>query len=126
MAAVRRGDTKPELHLRRALHATGYRFRKDLPIRVGGRLVRPDIVFTRRRVVIFVDGCFWHGCPTHGQIPVSNVRFWTEKLSSNIERDRVQDRLLNEAGWTVVRIWEHMPVEDALTEAVKVLGNARQ
>jgi DNA mismatch endonuclease, patch repair protein len=121
MAAVKRSGTRPELGLRRALHAAGYRYRKDYPIRIDGRLLRPDIVFTRSRVAIFVDGCFWHGCPTHGQIPASNLSFWTEKLSANITRDRTQDRLLDAAGWTVLRIWEHVPVEEALTEVAGLL-----
>jgi DNA mismatch endonuclease (patch repair protein) len=126
MAAVRRSDTRPELDLRRALHAAGYRYRKDYAIRVDGRLIRPDIVFTRKRVAIFVDGCFWHGCPLHGETPASNVTFWNQKLSANVTRDRMQDRLLDAANWTVVRIWEHVPIETALVEVVSVVDrNAR-
>ena len=121
MAAVKRSNTKPELALRKALHAAGYRFRKDYPIRAGGRLVRPDIVFTRRRVAVFVDGCFWHGCPLHGQVPATNVTFWTTKLDANVDRDRVQNALLRQEGWRVLRVWEHVPTEDALSEVVAAI-----
>jgi DNA mismatch endonuclease (patch repair protein) len=121
MAAVRRSNTTPELTLRKALHAAGYRFRKDYPIRAGGRLIRPDVAFTRRHVAVFVDGCFWHGCPIHGQVPATNVSFWAAKLDANVARDRLQDRLLNEAGWVVVRIWEHVPIEAALTGVIEAI-----
>lgn len=114
MAAVKRSDTKPELALRKALHACGYRFRKDYPIRINGHLIRPDVAFTRRRLAVFVDGCFWHGCPIHGQVPATNTSFWSAKLEANESRDRTQDRLLLESGWHVLRIWEHQSVEDGL------------
>jgi DNA mismatch endonuclease (patch repair protein) len=114
MAAVKRSDTKPEVALRKALHAAGHRFRKDYSIRTGGRLIRPDVVFTRRRVAVFVDGCFWHQCPVHCQVPATNVAFWTSKLDSNVARDRLQVALLREAGWQVLRIWEHEPIDAAL------------
>jgi DNA mismatch endonuclease, patch repair protein len=114
MAAVKRSDTKPELALRKALHSQGYRFRKDYPIRVSGYLIRPDIAFTRKRLAVFVDGCFWHRCPSHGQVPATNTSFWSAKLEANESRDRTQDRLLLESGWHVLRIWEHQSVEDGL------------
>ena len=114
MQAIRRADTKPEIRLRSALHALGFRYRKDFPIRIDGRLVRPDIVFTRRKVVVFVDGCFWHSCPEHGRNPTVNERYWSPKLRRNAERDREQTRLLESAGWRVLRIWEHVPLDDAL------------
>lgn len=107
MAAVKRSNTQPEVRLRSALHAAGYRFRKDLAIRIDGRLVRPDIAFTRPRVAVFVDGCFWHCCPLHGETPATNATFWSAKLQANAARDRVQDQLLTGAGWLVVRLWEH-------------------
>jgi DNA mismatch endonuclease (patch repair protein) len=125
MAAVKRSDTKPEIELRRALHAAGYRYRKDYPIRVEGRLIRPDLAFTRSRVAVFVDGCFWHRCPQHGEVPATNVGFWAPKLEANAARDREQDRLLTGAGWLVVRIWEHVPVEDAAA-AVRTAVAARR
>ena len=81
MRAIRRSDTKPELALRRALHGRGYRYRKDLRLDLdGGARVRPDIVFTARRVAVFVDGCFWHCCPEHGSKPAVNTGYWNPKL----------------------------------------------
>jgi len=114
MQAIRRADTKPEIRLRSALHALGFRYRKDFPIRIDGRLIRPDIVFTRRKIVVFVDGCFWHSCPEHGRNPAVNERYWSPKLRRNAERDREQTRLLESAGWRVLRIWEHVPLDDAV------------
>lgn len=121
MAAIRRVDTKPELALRSALHARGLRYRKDLRLDLSVR-VRPDIVFTRARVAVFVDGCFWHACPDHATSPASNAGFWTTKLARNVQRDREQDAALTDAGWTVVRAWEH---EDPLRVADKVEGLVR-
>ncbi|MGS2805675.1 very short patch repair endonuclease [Nocardia sp. MW-W600-9] len=122
MRAIKRTDTKPEVELRRELHRLGYRFRKDLPIAVEGRRpVRPDIVFTARRVAVFVDGCFWHACPEHGRSPTTNEWYWTPKLRRNVTRDREADAALSTAGWTVVRVWEHEPVASALTAVVDKL-----
>lgn len=123
MAAVGRTNTKPEVDLRSALHAAGYRFRKDFPVRAGGHLIRPDIAFTRRRVAVFVDGCFWHHCPVHGQVPLTNVDFWSAKLQASVERDRLQDRLMADEGWLVVRIWEHDPTEAALAVVMEALSH---
>jgi len=94
MAAIRRQDTKPEVELRSALHRSGYRFRKDHPIRAGGKLIRPDIVFTKHKVAIFVDGCFWHSCPIHGRKPIKNEKYWSPKLEGNALRDREQTAAL--------------------------------
>lgn len=108
MRANRRRDTRPETALRSALHALGLRYRVDFPIRLPGRRpVRPDIVFTRARVCIFVDGCFWHCCPIHGVEPTRNVDYWGPKLARNVARDRAVDAALADDGWTVLRIWEH-------------------
>jgi DNA mismatch endonuclease (patch repair protein) len=81
----------------------------------GGVRVRPDIVFTARRIAVFVDGCFWHVCPQHGRQPTSNEWYWTPKLRRNMDRDQLVTTALKEAGWQVVRIWEHMPLPDAVT-----------
>ena len=83
-------------------------------------MIRPDIAFTRYRLAIFVDGCFWHSCPEHGQVPATNVEFWTAKLKGNFERDRAQDLMLESADWLVVRIWEH----EQLAAAVESVENA--
>src|SRR5262249_51096120 len=75
---------------------------------------RPDIVFTARRVAVFVDGCFWHCCPEHGSQPAANTWYWEPKLRRNVERDRAADVALGRAGWTVVRLWEHESLEAAV------------
>jgi DNA mismatch endonuclease, patch repair protein len=122
MKANRRTDTKPELALRKALHALGYRYRKDLRLDLtGGVRVRPDIVFTARRVAVFVDGCFWHCCPDHGSQPASNTWYWEPKLRRNVERDRAADTALDAAGWTVIRLWEHSGLDEAIAAVVDVL-----
>jgi DNA mismatch endonuclease, patch repair protein len=122
MRAIRRTNTKPEIALRSALHRRGYRFRKDhrLDLDSGAR-VRPDIAFTARRVAVFVDGCFWHACPEHGRDPAVNEWYWAPKLRRTVERDRAADAALAAAGWQVVRIWEHVPLDDALAEVIEAL-----
>lgn len=112
MRAVRRRDTRPEVHLASALHRLGYRFRRDYPIKVGSVTIRPDLAFTRKRVAVFVDGCFWHGCPTHGRDPAVNQWYWSPKLQRNRDRDERNERLLIEQGWIVVRLWEHVPLDE--------------
>jgi len=109
MRRVKCKNSLAELTLRSALHAAGLRFR--LHRRVEG--VTVDIVFPRPRVAVFVDGCFWHGCPKHATFPKSNKRYWLPKLAENKTRDKRQSGLLRRAGWTVIRIWEHdcLPVK---------------
>lgn len=108
MRANPRRDTAPERRLRSALHALGLRYRVDYPIRLPGRRpVRPDVVFTRARVCVFVDGCFWHCCPVHGVAPGKNVGYWAPKLARNVARDRELELALADAGWQVIRVWEH-------------------
>lgn len=124
MRANRRADTKPEVALRSALHAAGYRFRKDYALKVSGVRVRPDVVFTRRKVAVFADGCFWHVCPIHGREPTTNEWYWTPKLRRNVERDRVADDALSSAGWTVVRVWEHEPVNAAVAKVVEAIEHS--
>jgi DNA mismatch endonuclease (patch repair protein) len=115
MAAVKRANTKAEVALRSALHTTGLRFRKDFPIRADGRLIRPDVAFTRPRIAVFVDGCFWHMCPHHSSMPATNAEFWKHKLEGNAARDAFQTERLTDAGWLVVRIWEHEPLDAAVS-----------
>ncbi len=123
MRANRRADTKPELALRRALHGLGYRYRKDYRLDLASGLrVRPDIVFTARKVAVFVDGCFWHCCPEHGSQPAANTWYWEPKLRRNVDRDRAADAALGRAGWTVIRLWEHESIEVAVAEVVDVLA----
>lgn len=106
MQANRGRDTGPERMLRSALHRLGLRFRLHRPIVPGVRR-RPDVVFPSARVAVFVDGCFWHGCPRHGTQAKANAAFWTDKIATNRRRDVDTDRRLREAGWQVVRVWEH-------------------
>ena len=104
MAAIRSsGNKDTELKLvaiLRAAHITGWRRRQPLP-------GRPDFIFRSARLAIFVDGCFWHGCPKHGRKPHSNREYWLPKLRRNRERDTAVKRALRSAGWTVIRLWEH-------------------
>ncbi|MFC7360956.1 very short patch repair endonuclease [Nocardioides astragali] len=113
MQRQKRVGTKPELALRRLLHARGLRYRVDAALPIKGVRRRADILFTKRRVAVFVDGCYWHACPTHGTEPKSNGAWWAEKLEANVLRDRDTDRRLAELGWEVVRIWEHEDPEQA-------------
>lgn len=113
MQRQRRRDTTLELGIRRALHASGYRFRVDFRMEPALR-ARGDIVFTRRRLVVFVDGCFWHGCPEHATAPKNNAEWWQQKLAANVARDRRVDEQLGQLGWTVMRIWEHEDASDAV------------
>jgi len=117
MRANPRSGTRPEIAVRSALHALGLRFRKDHPIRLPERVVRPDIVFTRHRLAVFVDGCFWHRCPEHGNVPRANSSYWGPKLERNVARDRAVDQALMAGGWEIVRVWEH---EDPLHVAAAV------
>lgn len=121
MQANRRADTKAEVELRRHLHALGYRFRKDMRLEANGVRARPDVVFTRRKVAIFVDGCFWHCCPEHGRAPTVNRWYWDDKLARNRDRDAKQAAALTQAGWTVVRLWEHDCPEPALARILEAL-----
>lgn len=121
MRGNRRRDTGPELALRKLLHAQGLRYRVDAPIRTARRLVRPDVVFTRRKLAVFVDGCFWHQCPEHGTRPKDPTGYWTPKLQRNVERDLETTVALQEEGWVVLRIWEHVPAVDAATAVVQHL-----
>ena len=122
MRANRRTDTKPELALRRALHARGLRYRKDFRLDLAdGRRVRPDVVFTKRKVAVFVDGCFWHACPDHGSKPKNNEWYWSPKLLKNVQRDELNNTALTLAGWTVIRLWEHVPLDDAVNMVVTAI-----
>jgi DNA mismatch endonuclease, patch repair protein len=122
MRANRRSGTKPEVALRSALHRRGMRYRKDHLLRFDdGVKVRPDIVFTARRIAVFVDGCFWHVCPEHGRQPTTNDWYWTPKLRRNIERDRRADEVLTAAGWSVIRIWEHEALDTAVERVATVV-----
>jgi DNA mismatch endonuclease (patch repair protein) len=113
-------DTKPELKVRQLLHARGYRYRVDFKLDAQIRS-RADIVFTRQRLAVYIDGCFWHGCPIHGTRPKANGEYWNVKLSRNAERDSAVGEALRDRGWLVLRFWEHeRPNEVAATVAAAV------
>jgi DNA mismatch endonuclease (patch repair protein) len=124
MQATRRRDTAPELALRRELYHRGLRYRVDLALPELPRR-RMDIVFTRARLVVLVDGCFWHGCPEHGTTARANAAFWAAKITANKARDVDTDRRLEMAGWTVLRVWEHEPAEAAADRIVETFQRLR-
>ena len=116
MSTQRTQGTTPELQVRSQLHALGLRFRLHRqPIK--GLRRTADIVFGPSRVVVMVDGCFWHSCPDHGTRPQANGQWWEAKLRRNAERDRETDERLSAEGWRVVRVWEH---EDPVAAAARV------
>lgn len=108
MRGNRRKDTRPEIAVRRELHRRGRRFFKNRRP-VHDLRCEADIVFPRARVAVFVDGCFWHGCPDHGTRPASNSIYWNAKIDRNTARDRRNDEWLRSTGWLIVRGWEHEP-----------------
>ena len=111
-----RRDTVPELAVRRRLHARGVRYRVDVrPCRE--TRARGDIVWKRRKLVVFIDGCFWHACPACGHQPTANATWWAEKLAANVARDRRTDGVLTGLGWRVLRFWEHED-PDAVADAI--------
>jgi DNA mismatch endonuclease (patch repair protein) len=101
MSAIRSKNTNPEVILRRFLWSKGFRYR----VHYGKEKI--DIAFPSKKLAVFVDGCFWHGCPLHSHIPKSNQSYWIPKLQRNKERDAAKDKRLKSSGWKVVRIWEH-------------------
>lgn len=123
--ANRRADTGPEVRLRSILHRRGYRFRKNALIRLPELSVRPDIVFMRVKIAVFVDGCFWHCCPEHGSRPRSNPDYWEPKLAGNVQRDRLVDAQLEAAGWRGVRLWEHVEPAEGADLVAEVVTAAR-
>src|SRR4051812_32527509 len=116
MQTQRTRDTAPELAVRRLLHAAGLRYRVDRPPLPGLRR-RADIVFGPARVAVYVDGCFWHGCPEHGTRPAANRGWWQAKLDGNRARDADTDNRLAASGWEAVRVWEH---EDPQAAAARI------
>ncbi len=103
MSMIRASNTQPEIRLRKMLSASelkGYRLHYKLT-------GKPDIVFPRKKIAIFIDGCFWHKCPRCFIKPRTNIKFWKEKIESNVKRDKVVNRELMKKGWKVLRIWEH-------------------
>lgn len=115
-------NSRPEIALRRAIHRQGLRYAlhaADLP-------GRPDIVFRSARVAVFVDGCFWHGCPTHSVTPKNNRAWWRRKIEANRSRDRRNDRALRDASWLPVRVWEHSIGVDTANRIVALVRRRRK
>jgi DNA mismatch endonuclease, patch repair protein len=123
MRRTRQRDTAAETGLRRELHRRGLRYFVNRPPLEQNRRRRADIVFPRVRVAVYVDGCFWHGCPIHATWPKTNAQWWRRKIEQNRARDRATDEALRDAGWIVVRVWEH---EDARSAATRVEAAVRE
>jgi DNA mismatch endonuclease, patch repair protein len=124
MSRQKSRDTGVEIALRKALHAAGMRYRVHRrPIK--GVRREADIVFTAVKVAVFVDGCFWHGCPEHATWPKTNAEFWQAKIEGNRRRDLDTDARLAEAGWLAVRVWEHEPAEVAASIVEKAVESRR-
>ncbi|MBE1597598.1 DNA mismatch endonuclease (patch repair protein) [Streptomyces stelliscabiei] len=115
-------DTAAELAVRRLLHAAGLRYRVEFPV-PGMARRRIDVAFTRAKVAVLIDGCFWHGCPEHATQPKSNAEWWRNKLDRNMARDRETTEHLTAAGWTVLRFWEHEAPEEV---AVRVTATVER
>lgn len=124
MQVQRTRDTVPELAIRRLLHAQGLRYRVDEAPLPGLRR-RADIVFGPAKVAVYIDGCFWHGCPQHGNRPTRNAAYWAAKLDRNRRRDADTDARLIAAGWLALRLWEHEPPEEAASHVASVVRHRR-
>lgn len=120
MKAAKPRNTAPEKALRSALHKKGLRFRIDVkPIKELNR--KADIVFRPAKVAVFVDGCFWHGCPIHGTQAKANAEFWDQKIKQNQERDKDTVVQLEATGWSVIRVWEHEDLKGTAQEIYDIV-----
>lgn len=120
MRAQREHDTAIERSIRRLLWNRGFRYRVHYRI-IRGLRREADIAFVGKKVAVFIDGCFWHGCEEHRSIPKANREWWMEKIATNRARDRDTDRRLADLGWSVVRVWEHESPSDAAEKIVHTL-----
>ncbi|WP_086474772.1 very short patch repair endonuclease [Plantibacter elymi (nom. nud.)] len=124
MRSNRGRDTKPEIAVRRLVHAQGLRYRVSARPEPDLRRTA-DLLFTRARVAVFIDGCYWHGCPVHYTAPVANGRFWAEKVARNRERDGETTAVLKSRDWTVLHFWEHESAHLVADEIVATVRNRR-
>ena len=124
MVANRRRDTSPELAVRRLIHRVGLRYRVDYRVDPMVR-TRVDIAFTKQRVAVFIDGCFWHRCPEHGTMPKQNADYWRPKLEGNARRDTATNEGLTALGWSVLRFWEHESPAAVASPIIEVVGARR-
>jgi DNA mismatch endonuclease (patch repair protein) len=120
MQTQKTSGTRIELQVRRKLHALGYRYRVNRRL-LPDQKFKGDIVWSGRRLVVFLDGCFWHGCPIHGTTPKSNTEWWRSKINGNRDRDLRVDEILRQSGWTVLRFWEHDDSEQIIESVVQQL-----
>lgn len=121
MSKIRSRDTSPEMAIRRSLWRRGFRYR----LQYGKE--RIDIAFPGQKVAIFIDGCFWHLCPTHGLIPKANQTYWIPKLEGNINRAILKDERLSRDGWRVIHIWEHETSDpDAVSDGIERILSTRE
>ncbi len=123
MLANRNRNTGPELALRHELFRLGFRYRIHYSP-LASRRWKVDVAFPRHRLAVFIDGCFWHGCPQHHALPKSNVEFWRSKVLGNVGRDRKLDAMLSEQGWKVLRVWEHDDPEAAARLVASILSSS--
>lgn len=124
MKSVRRRDTAPEVAIRTILHRMGLRYRVDCRPLPNLRR-RADLLFPREMVAVYIDGCFWHGCPLHASWPKENADFWRHKISANRIRDESTNQLLSDAGWLVIRVWEHEDSEAAAKRIAALVIKSR-
>lgn len=128
MQSNRSRDTKPELQLRSELHRRGLRYFVDRAPIEGFRR-RADVLFPRKKIAVFIDGCFWHGCPEHFTVAKTNAEYWADKVAGNRQRDRDTDERLHAVGWTVIRVWEHqdvIAVADQVEQMVRADSSGQQ
>src|SRR5262249_1208203 len=126
MGGNHKRDTAPELAVRKALYARGLRYRGNPFLPTGSGLhVRPDVPFFSDRIALFIDGCFWNGCPEHGTRPRVNVNYWRPKIDGNRARDRRNTATLKQEGWVVIRVWEHEPAQKVAQGVVEALRSRR-
>ncbi|QEV18275.1 very short patch repair endonuclease [Streptomyces alboniger] len=118
-------DTAPEVAVRRLLHAAGLRYRINTPV-PGMPRRTIDIAFGKAKIAVFMDGCFWHGCPEHATWPKVNAEWWRQKLDRNIARDLETKKHLAEAGWTVLRFWEHEAPDEVAKRVAEAVARKRR
>jgi DNA mismatch endonuclease, patch repair protein len=115
MSRIKSKNTLPELKLRRALWSKGYRFRLNSNI-VG----KPDLAFPKQKIVVFIDGCFWHKCPICYKQPKSNKKYWLSKIEKNVARDKKVNRILENQGWIILRFWEHN-IKNSMSQIIRTI-----
>ena len=124
MQAIRSRDTQPELAVRRRLHQQGLRYRVAMAPEAGLRR-KAAIIFTRARIAVFIDGCFWHNCPEHGRrVFGHNPEYWQAKLTRNVERDIETNAKLRDAGWEVLRFWEHEGADQVAQQIIQAVRSS--